>query len=268
MRFKEKFYSFVLQRPRLYDTARSIKRRIIRFDDPKYHFFNLFSAAHQGDVCFIQIGANDGLRHDPIREFILRDRWHGVLVEPLPGIFDKLKRNYSAYPDLDLSFVNAAISSELADEVHFWTFTQKFLSRFSSEKQLYYLRKASFSKEHVEQQLPDEYRNAANLERIRIRTLTINQLAQEYLRNDPANLVVIDAEGHESEIIPTIDFHALNPEAVYYESHNLREERATIEDFLKDKGYTIRNIGGDTVAVRNSHSSILSLPKNPLTDVR
>ena len=58
----------------------------------------------------VQIGANDGIVDDPLREFLLRGLWRGVLVEPVPYLFERLRRNYSSRPDL--AFANVAIASQ------------------------------------------------------------------------------------------------------------------------------------------------------------
>ena len=45
-------------------------------------------------VTFLQIGAYDGVAGDPLRPIILDDeRWSGVLVEPQPSAFERLKQN-------------------------------------------------------------------------------------------------------------------------------------------------------------------------------
>ena len=31
---------------------------------------------------FVQVGAHDGVMHDPLREFILKNKWNGLLIEP------------------------------------------------------------------------------------------------------------------------------------------------------------------------------------------
>src|SRR5262245_48292496 len=102
---------WVRTRPALFDFCRAQSRLWLRRPDPAYEFFDAFSKGRRGQVTFIQIGANDGLRNDPIREFIVRDAWTGVLVEPLPDVFDLLKKNYSGRAAARLEFVNAAISS-------------------------------------------------------------------------------------------------------------------------------------------------------------
>ena len=47
-----------------------------------------------GNCQFIQVGANDGSLNDPIRQFILKNYLKGVMIEPQPKIFEKLKINY------------------------------------------------------------------------------------------------------------------------------------------------------------------------------
>src|SRR5882762_3463411 len=60
------------------------------------------------DFFFIQVGAFDGVQADPIRKFILRHNWKGVLIEPQKKAFELLKQNYADQPHL--TFKNVAIS--------------------------------------------------------------------------------------------------------------------------------------------------------------
>ena len=65
------------------------------------------------DLFFVQIGANDGVVHDPLYHHVVSHRWRGILVEPVKFYFDRLTRNYA---DNDrLIFENIAISDK--DEV-------------------------------------------------------------------------------------------------------------------------------------------------------
>src|SRR5271165_1303468 len=49
---------------------------------------------------FVQIGAYDGYDCDPIQKFIRRYGWNGILVEPQPDAFEKLRQNYENFPGL------------------------------------------------------------------------------------------------------------------------------------------------------------------------
>src|SRR5262245_12222347 len=61
-------------------------------------------------VTFVQIGAYDGVAGDPIRSLVLESNgWRGVMVEPQPSAFNRLRRNYSDQASR-LTFLNVAIS--------------------------------------------------------------------------------------------------------------------------------------------------------------
>src|SRR5207245_6466419 len=46
----------------------------------------------------VQIGSNDGVANDPINESLRARRWSGVLVEPIPYLFERLRANYEGVP--------------------------------------------------------------------------------------------------------------------------------------------------------------------------
>lgn len=62
-------------------------------------------------VNFIQVGSNDGVTGDPINCFVNNYNWQGVLVEPIPFLFEKLKINYDQRKE-NLQFLNCAVSAE------------------------------------------------------------------------------------------------------------------------------------------------------------
>ena len=64
-----------------------------------------------GELFFVVVGAMDGIGHDKLhRHIVENNRWRGMLVEPLPDMFEKLKVNYS---DRDnLIFENVAVTDK------------------------------------------------------------------------------------------------------------------------------------------------------------
>ena len=67
-------------------------------------------SAGRPDFFFVQIGANNGLTDDPIRQFVTKYHWHGVLVEPQPRVFQQLLKNYEQ--EKQLAFENTAIADK------------------------------------------------------------------------------------------------------------------------------------------------------------
>ena len=53
-------------------------------------------SAERPDFFFVQIGANNRLTDDPLRQFVTKYHWHGVLVEPQPQVFQQLLRGGEA----------------------------------------------------------------------------------------------------------------------------------------------------------------------------
>ena len=63
---------------------------------------SLFGNYNHKDFFFIQVGANDGITGDDLRKYILKYQWHGILVEPVPYVFDRLIKNYKEVEHLEL----------------------------------------------------------------------------------------------------------------------------------------------------------------------
>ena len=75
------------------------------FDD----WVHELNAQRNGKLFFVEIGAMDGVRHDALYKHIAANpNWSGLLVEPLPDMFEKLKSAYAGRPNL--AFENVAIT--------------------------------------------------------------------------------------------------------------------------------------------------------------
>ena len=245
---------YIKNKPVLYDVAIRIRNQFTS-GTVLHHFLADFSVAHNGHVGFIQIGANDGLRNDPVREFIVADRWTGILVEPLPTVFLELKNNYRHVNNHRLVFVNAAISSSTATEVSFWSFDEQRLKNLQREERLDLLRKSSFAPEHLRENFGDRPDFASLIKEVRVPCLTITGLMEKYWRGGSLHLIVIDAEGHEPTIFRSIDFSLVSPEAFLFESCNLGGDREEVFGILSRNGYGLSTVGGDTIALKTSLTS-------------
>jgi hypothetical protein len=138
----------------------------------------------------------------------------------------------------------------MSDDLLFWTYTDEFLDSLSLEERMYYLRLASFDKEHVKKQLIEFENHNKILKSVKIPCITLNKLVEQYWPGRRVDLLIIDAEGHESSIIPSIDFTILIPEAIFFESHNLGTKQDMVYSYLAKHGYKNVQMDGDTVALR------------------
>lgn len=213
-----------------------------------------FAGRYPGAV-FIEIGSNDGEQHDHLRAHILSRRWSGVMVEPVPYVFARLQANYGGNPRIALE--NAAIGD------------QDGLLPF------FHLRDAG---EEERADLPDWYDGVGSFQRAAILshapqmpdieqriveqavpTLRFDSLCARHGIERP-DLVVIDTEGHDWEIIRSIDLAKQGPRLLIYEHFHLSaDERAACRAHLDAAGYQTEEEGFDTMCLRPEEDGLSRL---------
>jgi FkbM family methyltransferase len=181
---------------------------------------------------------------------VIRDKWSGVFVEPLPYSFEHLQNNYRYLRNPDLVFVNAAVVVSEQSDMAFWTFHEDFLAGLSEEEKINHLQKSSFKREHVIGFLGADVDTEQAIVEVHVPCLTLSELASRYLPSPNITLLITDCEGYESTLIPSIDFRDIAPEAILYESHNLGEQESVVGCFLANNGYQVFQMGGDTFAIQ------------------
>lgn len=193
---------------------------------------------------FIQIGAHDGVKHDPIHQFILKYNWVGVLIEPIPEYFEKLKQTYSKFKNLTL--LNVAISENSG-----WRTMYGVSSR--APKLIWELArtKDSFSKKVLMRRtwyIPFLSRYVIS-KKIRCSTLSKIYLSSKINHVD---FLVIDTEGYDYEILKQVNFKNLRPKFIYYEHLHLSDnDTKASRSLLLENGYAISNDYKNTFAYVN-----------------
>lgn len=207
---------------------RSIRRTINRF------------AKSVEDVFFIQIGSCDGAYLDPLHPFIKRDRWSGILVEPVGYAFERLVENYRDHEDL--IFEKAAICERSGTRDFYYIRETDELPRWCSQL-------GSFDRNLVmahADRIPEleSYLVSEPVECLTLGDLTLKHGVKK------VDLFHIDAEGYDYEILKQFDFDRFQPDLVIYEHKHLdEEERAASEDLLQSNGYETLRKDQDTVAL-------------------
>lgn len=188
------------------------------------------------DFFFVQIGANNGVNDDPIREFVVKYHLSGVLIEPQPSVFLELKKNYAAEPQL--IFENAAISH---------TDGQAKMYFAKSENGEVASGLTTFRREVLEYQ----FGGRAKIEEINVPARTFKTLfTKNSIRR--VDLVQIDTEGFDYEIIKLFDFSTYNPMIVRFEHiHLTKRELTEAVTMLTNLGYGLYRDSLDLVAIRN-----------------
>jgi len=200
-------------------------------------------ASSYPEAFFVELGANDGEQHDPLRELILSHRrWRGIMVEPVPFVFERLRRNYG---DLDrVALENVAIADRVGELPFFHLAEARAAERATLPS--WYDGIGSFDREAVlahERDIPDI---AERLVETRVPCLTFEALLERHGRPN-VDLLLIDTEGYDWEIVSRLDLSAPRPRMIVYEHYHLeREDRAAARARLRDHGYEILEEGMDT----------------------
>lgn len=176
------------------------------------------------NMIFIEVGANNGIDNDPIRDWVKKYNWTGVLIEPIEKAFKELKLNYKGMNGV--SFENVAISN--SDDEY------AIMYRPKSSKI------ASLDKNHAP--MKGKYKE------IKVRMKKLNDIIDQYGISN-LDLLNIDAEGYDFEVIKSLDFEKCRPVIIHYEHRHLGGAKSDCEKYLLDNGYFLCWNRNNTVAI-------------------
>jgi FkbM family methyltransferase len=193
------------------------------------------------EASFIEIGANDGVDNDALRPFIVSRAWSGVMVEPVPHVFERLQRNCAGLERVVL--VNAAIADHDGTVPLYQAVRvdgDEIVSRFDTA--------GSLSRDTTERTgavfIPDE--RERRIVRFDVPCLSFESLCREYRIQD-VDLVLIDTEGYDYEIVKQIDFATHHPRLLVYEHLLLSPaERKECKAHVESLGYETMEEQRDT----------------------
>jgi FkbM family methyltransferase len=191
---------------------------------------------------FVEIGSNDGSQHDHLRAYILDREWTGVMVEPVPYVFERLRRNYEGIDRVALE--NVAIG-ERDGELPF-----HYLEDASEvERRVlpgWYDGIGSFSREAVlshARHIPDLERRLVSRP---VPTLTFESLCERH-GIGRLDLLLVDTEGYDWQILQQLDLARRRPQLLVYEHYHLGPaEQEECAEHLRAHGYGILAEGFDT----------------------
>ena len=181
---------------------------------------------------FLQIGANDGATDDALAPFIASNGWTGVLVEPLPGAFERLRATHASRSDR-LRFVNAAISDRDGEtSIHYpcrvrdGEIVDRLDTLASLSRELADATGAAF--------IPDAEREVVRED---VRAMSVATLLRDH-GVEGLDLLAIDAEGYDHEVLAQVDLGALRPRLVVYEHLMLEPaDRERCRELVERAGY-------------------------------
>lgn len=203
---------------------------------------NHFAALYP-DASFVQIGANDGVSWDPLREAIGNTNWSGLMVEPVPYVAARLRENIAGNPRLTIDMVAVA---EEDGEKEFFHLPE---ADEGDEIWTWYHALGSFDRDHLLRHteiIPDiESRIISTT----VPCVTFDTLMARH-NLDHVDVIQIDAEGYDHIILGLIDYERYAPKVVMYEHKQMTAaDRRRIEAMLRSADFEFFSDWLDTTAI-------------------
>ncbi len=199
------------------------------------------------DARFVQIGANDGVHFDPLRPHILRHGWSGVLVEPVPYLFERLRQTYANVPGVRLEQV--AIAAETGTRTMHFVRPGARTDPGGAGLAQWAEQLASFDREHVIGNMGEVSDPDALIASTEVPCITFDELCKR-CGIETLDLLMVDTEGADAEIVGSVDLERHRPRMLVYEhAHLSPDERAGCAARLRGHGYELVADGLDTWAL-------------------
>jgi FkbM family methyltransferase len=195
-------------------------------------------------LSFVQVGANDGRRLDPVCRHIAACGWRGVFVEPDPDLFSQLRRNYGAQDRF--AFLNAAVDVAAGQQ------TLHFIRPDLPALPDWVHGVGSLRRAHLENVAEHLNLPADAIASRPITTITWDDVFAA-LGSARPDVLVIDTEGHDAVLLDCLDFARHAPRVLHFEHACISAaDRLRLYGRLIDLGYEIASFGPDTTAYRTA----------------
>jgi len=191
----------------------------------------------------IQVGANDGVRNDPINRFI-KDFSNSISYlgfEPQKIPFKDLKENYKSYSNF--YFINQCIGED--NKTKFYFFNDNYKDLCKKKNWTFSNGTNSLMKENLYKRLkaanlnPDDYIDSFETSVLPLkRSIEINY--PDILENfKNIDLLQVDAEGYDDEVIYNSSVDFFKPKYINFEHKNLTKVKYDkLKDFLMQNSYS------------------------------
>ena len=193
---------------------------------------------------FVEIGSNDGAQYDDLRPHVLEGRWSGLMVEPVPYVFERLARNYGHLDGVALANVAVADREGRLPFHHLAEADPGELAALPS----WYDAIGSFDRDTVlrHREIPGIEERLVTTE---VECETFEALCDRHGIGE-IDLLAIDAEGSDAMVLAQVDLERRRPRLVTFEHYHLAtEERARIRERLEALGYELLEEFLDTWAL-------------------
>jgi FkbM family methyltransferase len=238
--------SVVKANPTLRRFALAVRMRFVPTATDEMKHFLLHIANTVKHPVFVKVGANDGITGDPTEDLLLKNPiWKGLLIEPVPYCVERLKQ---IYHDKSRFIVDPVAVSSTPGVATFYYVSEDAKAAIADLPE-WYDQLGSFDRQHIVRKL-----NGALEPFIVTADVTVESLSHILQKHDLSNVdfLHIDTEGHDLEVLKSLDMSVHRPTAVFVEHKHLsRDDRAEMRAILEGNDYNILDCGSDFFAVQS-----------------
>jgi FkbM family methyltransferase len=195
-------------------------------------------------LTFVQIGSCDGKTNDPLHDVVRSYRWSGILVEPMPWLFEQLVANYDGVSGLH--FFQVAVGNG-DGPVTMYSVDPR------PDDPHWVMQLTSFDREVVLSHSSDLPELESRIFTVDVESRSVASLVAEagLARID---LLHVDAEGFDDRIVLDLPLTASwAPQFLIFEKKHLSPDRLSdLRRHLRQAGYTIVNLSPDELAYRGA----------------
>lgn len=199
-------------------------------------------------VFFVQIGSNDGLQGDPIHSLAASNPgWRGLLVEPVPYLFQRLQANYEHIDPRGERFVFECMAiAEKKGSKTFYYVSEQARIELGNELPFWFDQLGSFDRGHIQRHLDGRLEPYIIEEQLPCAPLP-DVLAHNHIKH--IDLLHIDTEGYDLQVLRQFDLARFRPRVILCEHIHLNpDERKEMIERLRQHGYEVETLGFDYLA--------------------
>ena len=197
-------------------------------------------------VFVVQIGSNDGKSGDPLYSLLVRNTsWEALFVEPVPFLFERLRKNYGT--NRRFRFENVAIAEQVG--VRKFYYINDTAKKHLLGLPCWFDQLGSFDRSHISRHFGtalDEFIVCEDIPTLPLATLF------EHNRVNRIDLLHIDTEGYDWAILQQLDLRKYTPTAILFEHNHLSEEAKEEACAFLHGRYSITRLGEDFFCLRVS----------------
>ena len=228
------------------------KKRPEDFDIPSLWIEKILK---EDTIFIVQVGSNDGISGDPLYDLIQKNKnWEALFLEPVPYLFEKLKKNYQNQSRF--RFENVAINDGTIQT--FYSVKDSVKTNIPNLPK-WFDQLGSFKRENITKHLNgvlEPYIEETNIKGVTLPyILNANKIKS-------IDLLHIDAEGYDWVVLSQLDLKYFTPKIILFEHKHLSpEEKEQSLDFLKKYNYSVIKLGWDYICIKTNSKNLKLLKK-------